>query len=87
MTKDQMSAGHGHQLEQHRLGDAIDLARAAEDVVTRIEALGHFDAGHAVKGKRHDLVDELIAHCVVRACLWGALRGPRPARLVEARPG
>src|SRR5438093_236815 len=71
MAEDEVAGGHGHQLEQHRLGDAIDIVRAAEDVVTGDEALGHLDPRHAVEGERHDLVDELIRHGI-----GGPFRGP-----------
>ncbi|PYN23366.1 MAG: hypothetical protein DMD99_14170 [Candidatus Rokuibacteriota bacterium] len=62
MPEEQMPAGHRHQLEEHRLGDALGPLRSAEDVVTRVEALRHLDPGSAVEGERHDLVDETIAH-------------------------
>src|SRR5206468_3055619 len=62
LSEDEMAAGHRHQLEDQRVGNAPRARRPAEDVVVAVKGLLHLDARTSVEVERDHFVDEPVAH-------------------------
>src|SRR2546426_6674910 len=62
MVEDEMTARHGHQLEEQRGRDARGSGWPGEGIVVPVKGLLHLDTWVPVEGERNHLVDESVAH-------------------------